>query len=413
MKRPETGPKSKDQGPASAREAPLRQAPVPILGGLVLSGLRPVIAILLALVASAFLILAYGKNPLTAYVALLSGSVGSISSIANTGVRTAPLLLGGLGVAFAFQAGLLNVGIEGQLYIGAATATAIGILPLPVPAFLHLTLAVLAGALGGVLWGLVPAYLRAYRGVSEIVTTLMLNYVGIYLVSYLVHEPAPLAEKNTFFPMSPPILPSAHLPILIPGTSLHAGILIGIALVAVAYFVLRLTPFGFKVRMTGQNPEAARYAGIKVRWQLFVVLLISSGLGGLAGAGEILGLKLRLFDFFSSGLGYDAIGVALLANANPLGTLFSALFFGALRAGANRMQITVGIDTPIAEVIQALAVLFVIAIGFSERARFARRERKQAEAAGTDHPADTGHELLGQHPADKDHPAEEQEVGLQ
>jgi simple sugar transport system permease protein len=353
-------------------------APVPILGGLILSGLRPVIAIVLALLVSAILILAYGKNPLTAYAALLNGAVGSLSAIANTGVRTAPLLLGGLGVAFAFQAGLLNVGIEGQLYIGAAAATAVGLIPLPVPPIIHLALAVLAGFLGGVLCGLVPAYLRAFRGVSEIVTTLMLNYVGIYVVSYLVHEPAPLAEKDTFFPMSPPILPSAHLPILIPGTSLHSGILIGLALVAVTYFLLRYTPFGFKVRMTGQNPDAARYAGIKVTRTLMLVLLISAGFGGLAGTGEVLGLKLRLFDFFSSGLGYDAIGVALLANANPIGVLFSALFFGALRAGANMMQITVGIDTPIAEVIQALAVLFVIAIGFTERVRVTRQQKKPA-----------------------------------
>jgi simple sugar transport system permease protein len=364
--------------PAASDTKKPEPTPLPILGGLILSGLRPVIAILLALLVSAFLILAYGKNPLEAYAALLAGSVGSLPAIANTLVRTAPLLLGGLGVAFAFQAGLLNVGIEGQLYIGAAAATTIGLIPLPVPPVIHLALAVVAGFLGGALWGLIPAYLRAYRGVSEIVTTLMLNYVGIYVVSYLVHEPAPLAEKDTFFPMSPLILPGAHLPILIPGTSLHSGIILGLVLVAVTYFLLRYTPFGFKVRMTGQNPEAARYAGINVTRTLMLVLLISAGFGGLAGTGEVLGLKLRLFDFFSTGLGYDAIGVALLANGNPIGVLFSALFFGALRAGANMMQITVGIDTPIAEVIQALAVLFVIAIGFTERGYVTRQQKKQA-----------------------------------
>jgi ABC-type uncharacterized transport system permease subunit len=128
--------------------------------------------------------------------------------------------------------------------------------------------------------------------------------------------------------------------------------------------------------MIGQNPEAARYSGINVKRQLMVVMLISAAFGGLAGTGETLGLKLRLFDFFSNGLGYDAIGVALLANANPIGVLFSAFFFGALRAGANKMQIVVGIDTPIAQVIQALAVLFVIAIGFAERTRHVRQEKE-------------------------------------
>jgi len=348
---------------------------LPGIGGLMLAGARPVLAIGLALIVSAFLIMAYGKNPIAAYAALLEGSVGNMASFANTCVRATPLLLGALGVAFAFQAGLLNVGIEGQLYLGAAAATAVGLTPLPVPPFVHLSLAVIAGFIGGALWGLVPAYLRAYRGVSEIVTTLMLNYVGIHLVSYMVHEPALLAEVNTFYPMSPPILPGAHLPILLRGTSLHSGVILSVVLGLVVYFVLRYTPFGFRVRMTGQNPEAARYAGIKVKWQLLLVLLISAGLGGLAGTGEVLGLKLRLFDFFSTGLGYDAIGVALLANANPIGVILSAFFFGALRAGANKMQIAVGIETPIAEVIQALAVLFVIAIGFSEHVRSTRHEK--------------------------------------
>jgi len=357
-----------------------RSETLPILGGLLLSGLRPLLAIVLALVVSSLLILAYGKNPLTAYAALLEGSVGSLASFANTCVRTTPLLLGGLGVALAFKAGLLNVGIEGQIYAGAAAATAVGIFPLPIPGFLHLTLAVLAGILGGVVWGFIPAYLRAYRGVSEIVTTLMLNYVGIYFISYLVHEPSPLAEKETFFPMSPPIVPAAHLPILVKGTSMHAGIIIGIVLVVVVFFLLKYTPFGYRIRMTGQNPEAARYAGIKVNALMMTVMLVSAGFGGLAGVGETLGLKLRLFDFFSNGLGYDAMGVALLANGNPIGVLFGAFFFGALRAGANKMQIVVGIDTPIAQVIQALAILFVIGIGFAERIRRTSQEKENEPA---------------------------------
>jgi len=130
--------------------------------------------------------------------------------------------------------------------------------------------------------------------------------------------------------------------------------------------------------MTGQNPEAARYAGINVRWQIVFVLLISAGFGGLAGTGEVLGLKLRLYDYFSAGLGYDSIAVALMANSNPLAVILTAFFFGALRSGAGKMQVVTGIETPIAQVIQALAVLFVIAIGFAERARMDRTERRQA-----------------------------------
>jgi ABC-type uncharacterized transport system permease subunit len=358
---------------------------LPVLGELILTGGRPILAVVLALILGAFLIIAYGSNPFKAYVAMLDGAVGSIAAIANTGVRTAPLLLGGLGVALGFKAGLLNVGVEGQIYAGGAAATAVGIFPLPVPGWLHLLLAVGAGFIGGLLWGVIPAYLKAFRGISEIVITLMLNYVGIQFASLLVHEPSPLAMKDAFYPQSPSILPSARLPVLIKGTSLHGGLILGLMLAVIIYLALRYTPFGFRTRMVGQNPEAARYAGIKVKWQIVIVMLVSAGLGGLAGTGEVLGLKWALYDYFSMGLGYDGIAVALMANSNPLGVILTAFFFGALRAGAGKMQVVVGIETPIAQVIQALAVLSVIAIGFGERVRMTRlakqKELEQEAAA--------------------------------
>ena len=350
---------------------------LPGIGGLVLSGARPILAIILAFAVSAVMIVAQGANPFEAYWAMLRGSFGSVAALANTGVRAAPLLLGGLGVALGFKAGLLNVGIEGQIYVGGSSAAAVGMIPLPVPGWLHLILAVAAGFLGGVVWGLIPAYLKAYRGISEIVITLMLNYVGIQVCSLLVHEPSPMAEKGAFYPQSLPILPSAHLPILIKGTSLHLGIIIGLVAALFIYLALKYTPFGMRTRITGQNPEAARYAGIDVKRQIVLVLLLSCGFGGLAGTGEVLGLKLKLYDYFSMGLGYDAIAVALMANSNPIGVVFTALFFGALRAGAGKMETAVGIKTPIVQVIQALAVLFVIMIGFAEYARTTRREKHE------------------------------------
>lgn len=354
-----------------------RTIELPVLGELILTGGRPLLAVGLALIAGAFLIIAYGKNPIEAYAAMLDGAIGSKAAIANTGVRTAPLLIGGLAVAFGFKAGLLNVGVEGQIYAGGAAAAAVGITPLPVPGWLHFTLAIIAGFIGGLLWGVIPALLKAYRGVSEIVITLMLNYVGIHFASLLIHEPSPLALKDAFYPQSPNILASARLPILIKGTSLHAGLIIGLILAILIHLVLRYTPFGFRTKMTGQNPEAARYAGIKVKKQIIIVMLISAGLGGLVGTGEVLGLKWALYDFFAVGLGYDSIAVALMANTNPLAVILSSVFFGAMRAGAGKMQVAVGIETPIAQVIQAIAVLFVIAIGFGERARMARQVKKQ------------------------------------
>ena len=350
------------------------------LKDIVFTSARPVYAIGLAFVVSAIMIVASKVNPITAYVALFQGAFGSLAGLANTCVRATPLLLSGLGIAYGFKAGLLNIGAEGQMYAGGAAATVVALIPLPVPAFLHVTLAVLAGFAGGLIWGYIPGYLRAYRGVSEIVVTLMLNYVGIYFINWLVEEPHPLAELNTTFPQSPIIEKSAQLPILIKGTSMHAGIILGIVLGLILYLLLRYTPFGFKTRMIGQNPEAARYAGVRVKRQILFAMLISGGFGGLAGASEVLGLKLRLFDFFVGGVGYEAIAVALLANANLLGVIFSAFFFGALKAGANKMQIVSGIESSMALIVLALAVLFVIAIGFGER-RFRPKRKKDKDSA--------------------------------
>jgi len=347
-----------------------------LISDLFLTVQRPLIAIGLALAVSALLIFITGANPLIAYLALAKGSFGSVSAFTNTLVRAAPLLLGGLGFALAHRAGLVNVGIEGQMYAGAAAATVIGVLPLQIPAWVHLTLAVFAGLLGGMIWAAIPGYLRAARGTSEVVVTLMFNYIGIYFISWLVTTPAPLADKVAFFPMSPPIVDGAKLPRLIPGTTLHAGIILGIVLAVLLYFVMRFTPFGFATRMVGSNPDAARYAGIRVPVQHFIVLLISGGFGGLAGMGEVLGLKLRLFDSFAGGVGYEAIAVALLANNSPAGVIFSAIFFGALKAGASKMQVVAGIETSIVLVIQALALAFILALGFSDR----RRLRKQAKS---------------------------------
>jgi len=354
------------------------------LGGLIIPLSRPLLAIFLALTVSAVFILARGANPLTAYAAMLKGAFGSVAALTNTAVRATPLLIGGLGIALGFKAGLLNVGVEGQIYAGGLTATAVGIYPLPVPPMLHLALTILAGFAGGALWGLLPAYLRAYRGVSEIVVTLMLNYVGIQLANFLVQEYSPIGEKGVFYPQSRLIMESARLPILIKGTSLHAGFILAIVLGILLHIVMRYTNFGFRTRMIGENPEAARFAGVKVKKQTFAVLLLSCGLGGLAGTVEVIGLKLRLFDRFSQGLGYDAIAVALMANGNPLTVILSAIFFGALRAGAGKMQVVVGIETPIASVIQALAVLFVIAIGFTERRLVAKPKQELEQEMVTD-----------------------------
>jgi ABC-type uncharacterized transport system permease subunit len=358
---------------------------LPVLGGLALSGARPLIGILLGLLASAGLIALTGVNPLDAYAAMLKGAIGSPGSISNVLVRASPLLLGGVGVAIGIKAALWNIGTEGYIYMGALGAVAVGMAPLPVPPIVHITLAILAAMGFAALWGLVPAYLRAYRGVNEVVTTIMMNYVAIYFVSWMVHEPQPLAEPDSFFPMSRIIAPTAKLPILIKGTSLHPGFIIGIAACIFFYLVLRFTPFGFRTRMLGANPEAARYAGVNVRRQILYVLLIGAVMGGMAGAFEIMGLKLRVFQDFVAGVGYESVAVALLAGGNPLGVIPSALFFSALKAGGATMSIQTGVGAPMSVVIIGLCVIFVIAVGYGERKRLERSSVEEIEDEEVNH----------------------------
>jgi simple sugar transport system permease protein len=259
------------------------------------------------------------------------------------------------------------VGAEGQLYIGAAAATAVGLIPLPGPSWLHILSCIVAGILGGSFWALLPAYLRAYRGVSEIVITIMLNFVAIYLVSYLVHEPRLLALEGASYAQSRTILESAFLPILIKGTSMHIGIIFAVVLAFMLQFVLNHTSFGFRTRMVGANQDASHYSGVKVRKSLFITFLIVGGFSGLMGTVEILGLKHSLYDQFSAGMGYETISVALLGGVNPMGVLAAAFFFGGLRAGGNLMQQTIGVSSSMVLVIQALAVLFLAGFGIAKR----------------------------------------------
>lgn len=349
---------------------------IPVIGELALSGARPLIGVFLGLVAGAGLIAISGVNPLEAYAAMLEGAIGSPQALANVLVRASPLLLGGVGVALGIKAGVWNIGIEGYMYAGAIGAGIIGIMALPVSPIVHITLAFLAAAAFAAVWGFAPAYMRAYRGVNEVVATIMMNYVAIFLTSWLVHEPQFMAEPGSFFPMSLIMSPTAKLPILMKGTSLHPGFIIGIFACILFYLVLRFTPFGFRTRMLGVNPIASRYAGVKVKKQILLVLLIGAVMGGLAGAIEILGLKMRVYMDFVAGVGYESVAVALLAGGNPLGVIVSALFFAALKAGGATMSIQTGVGGPMTTIIEALCVIFVIAVGYGERNRIRKNEAK-------------------------------------
>lgn len=319
--------------------------------------LLPLWAVLFSLVLGMVFVLLAGANPIEAYAALLRGAFADVFGLATTIVKTTPLLFAGLGVAVALRAGLINIGAEGQIYLGGLAAAVVGLYVRGLPPLLHIVFAMLAAFIAGGAWALLPALLRLRRGVSEVITTLLMNYIGLYLVGAIVS--GPLKEPRAPYPFSPPLAPSAYLPTIIPTTDAHAGIVIALALAIVIYVFLEHTPVGFQVRMVGANPAAASYAGINVAQTVILTMIVSGGLAGLGGASEIMGLKHRLFDAFSPGYGYDAVVVAFLGAGQPLGVVATAFFFGALRSGANIMQRSLGVPVAVIFTIQGLAILFL------------------------------------------------------
>jgi simple sugar transport system permease protein len=299
-----------------------------------------------------------------AYSGLFAGAIGnpfvSITPITETLLRATPLILAGLAVALGFRAGLFNIGAEGQIYIGALFATGVGISFGDMPFFIHLPLAVLAGFVGGALWGFLPGILKARTGAHEVITTIMLNYVSYLIVDLALRQPF-YQRPDRADPVSKFIEPSATLPPLFADQRLHWGLLIAIlAAVAVWWLLFRSTK-GFEFRAVGLNPSAARYAGMNISRTIVLTMMISGGLAGLAGASEILGTNLRLTPAFSPHWGFDAIAIALLGASRPVGVVAAAILFGALRAGAGPMQAATGIPVDLVIVIQGLIILFIAA----------------------------------------------------
>ncbi len=321
------------------------------------STIVPIAVTIGALAASAVVLLVAGANPLLALGALAEGALGDGFAIADTLGKTSPLMLTGLAVAIAFRAGVWNIGAEGQFLVGALAATAaagaLGTAARPLP----LLAALGAGAAAGACWAALAAVLRVRRNVSEVIATIMLNFVAIRLVGFAVH--GPLMESAGRYPQSEALAASARLPMLASGV--HSGVLIAALLVPVTWFVLHRTALGFRWRATGDNAEAARLAGLAPAGAIVSAMLASGGLAGVAGAIEVTGVTGRLFEQFSGGQGYTAIAVALLARLNPFGVAASALFFGALAAGSGSMQRVAGVSAVFVAIVQALAILALLA----------------------------------------------------
>ena len=313
------------------------------------------------LVALLAIAIALGGFPVGAAMrALVGGSIGSWDALLSaTLVRATPLLLTGLSVAVAFRAGVMNIGAEGQLLVGAAAATAVGVMSPSLGAF-TLPIELAAAMTAGVAWSAVPAWLRQRFNVTEVISTIMMNFLAIHLVSYLVR--GPLQEPTHIYPQSPALADVARLPVLIPGTRLHLGFAIAVALSLVLGWALRHTAVGFRVRAAGASARAAAEAGrIDVVRLTARVFLASGAIAGLAGGIELSGVTFALYDNLSPGYGYTAIAVALLAALRPVLVIPSSIVFGALNAGAAAMQRDTAVPAGYVDFIQALIVLALLA----------------------------------------------------
>lgn len=349
---------------------------MPLIGDLMISLGRTILAFILGLFVCAVLVALFGVNPLEAYGDMLYGAFGTFANFTNVLVRASPLILGGMGVALGIKAGIWNTGIEGYMYLGAIGAAIAGIPDLGIPKFFHILLVFLCAMAFAGVWGLIPGVLRARVGVNEVTSTIMLNYVAIYLTTWFVSDPQPLAEPDSFYPMSKQLADSALLPILMKGTSFHPGIFIGIGICILFSFILFRTSFGFKVRMLGGNSGAARYAGVNSGQMIIAVMVIGAMLGGLSGAIEVTGLRGRVYMEFVTGVGYQSVAVALVAGGSPIGVIVAGMVLAVLKAGGSTMSVMTNLPSSMSDIIIAVCVLFVIAFGIGDAHATKKKEKK-------------------------------------
>jgi general nucleoside transport system permease protein len=326
----------------------------------------PVYSIVLAFAVAAVVIIlssAFTRTgfdpllPFAAYGRLLAGSFLSDTAIYNTLVAAAPLMFGGLAVGLGLKAGLFNIGVAGQFLVGAFAAAVVGASLATSPTIVGMPLAMLAGAVGGAVYGFIPGYLKARTGAHEVVTTIMLNNAAVLLLTWAVND---LVRAPGFsFPRTGDIGLSA-LPVLL-GRNLHLGIVFAVATIFLIRWILDRTTLGFEIRTVGANPNAARYAGMRPVFITALTMTLSGLLAGLAGAIQMLGVIGFYAPGITASVGFDSIAVALLGRSDPIGILFAAILFGAFRAGAPLMQIETSVPVEVIDIIQALVILFLAA----------------------------------------------------
>ena len=368
---------SSHESPTPGKKAEGRSLPA-WLEGLLL----PALAVLTGLLIGAIAVIASGENVFKAYGALFSGSFGSPQDIITgfqtyfaTGnnkellraiypfteslVTATPYIFASLSVAVGFRAGLFNIGAEGQVLMGALSSAFVGYSITGLPAYIHLPLALLAGIVGGGIWGLIPGYLKARFGAHEVVNTIMMNWIAFRLSDWLLNGPM---KASGFRPVTPNIEDTAALPRFFPDPlRFNWGFILALLVAWFVYWFLFKTTLGFEIRSVGANPDAARYAGMNVTRNFVLVMAMAGALAGLGGSAQVLGVDHWVGQGFSAGYGFDSIALALLGKSHPLGVVLAALLFGFLRSGATRMQSLAGIPIDIISIIQGLVVIFIAA----------------------------------------------------
>jgi simple sugar transport system permease protein len=316
-------------------------------------------ALAVALAAFGLVMLIQGRNPVTVYASMLSATLGTPFGRSEVLVKSIPLVLCALAVAVPARVGLVNVGGEGQLYMGAWLASGVALSLPQLPAWLLLPLMMLAGIAGGALWALVPALLRARGWMNEVITTLLLNYVAILFVQFFVFGPWK-DPQSANFPQSPAFVPAAHLPVIF-GDRVHIGVLFAVGAALALLVVLRRTRWGFEMRAIGGNPEAARRAGIPLGTYVVVGLLVGAALAGLAGATEVSAVQGRLRPTLSPGYGFIGFLVSWLAGHGPLSTIIMALLMAVLTASGDALQLAQKLPYASVDLLMALTLCVVLA----------------------------------------------------
>ncbi len=360
------------------------------------SFLMPLLAITAALIVAAVMLFFLDASPIDAYEALYDGSLGNTNSIAETLVKATPLIFVGIGICVAFRGGVINIGGEGQMIAGAVAGTAVALGLDGLPSLLLITTSIVVGFIAGALWGGIAGVLKAYFDVNEILSTIMLNQIAIQLMVYLLNGvmQEPSEDGRNRIPKSSRIVEKAQLPRIdeVPffdtlfgdTTRLHVGFLFALILAFLTFVLLWQTTLGYRIRAVGYNQDAARYAGINVKRQMLISMLLAGGFAGLAGVIQVLGLQYRLQTDgsavdFTGNAGFNGIVAALFGGLHPAGTIPASVFFGALLVGARNMQRVTEVPASLITAFNGIVVMFVVSVQIFNRRRARRRAAVQKE----------------------------------